>query len=98
MISLQYYSLPKTTRLVTELKSGPDSSVGIAIRYELDGQGSNPGGGRDFPHPSRLALGPKQPPVQRVAGLLPGVKRGVDHPPHLELRLNKECSYIALPV
>ena len=40
--------------------------------------------GRDFPHPSRLALGSTQPPVQWVPGLSWGVKRpgsGVDHPP-----------------
>ena len=41
-------------------------------------------GGRDFPHPSRPALGPTQPPIQCVASLSRGVKRpgyGVDHPP-----------------
>ena len=45
---------------------------------------SNPSGVRDFPHPSRPALGPTHPPVQWVPCLSRGVKRpgsGVDHPP-----------------
>ena len=48
---------------------GRDSSVGIATRYGLDGPGIESRWGRDFPHPSRPALGPTQPPVQWVPGL-----------------------------
>ena len=51
---------------------GRDSVVGIATRYELDGPGIESWWGRDFQHPSRLALGPTQPPVQWV----PGYSRG----------------------
>ena len=61
-----------------------DSSVGIATRYGLDGPGIESWWGRDFPPPSRPALGPTQPPVQWVPGLSWGVKRpgrGADHPP-----------------
>jgi len=32
-------------------------------------RGSNPGGGKDFPHTSRPALGLSQPPIQGVPGL-----------------------------
>jgi hypothetical protein len=60
-----------------------DSSVGIAVRYGLDGPGIESRWGRDFPRPSRPALGPTQPPIKWVPGLFPGVKRpgrSVDHP------------------
>ena len=60
-----------------------DSSVSIATRYGLDGQGIESRWGQDFPHPSRPALGPTQNPTQRVPGISRGVKRprrGVDHP------------------
>ena len=71
------------------------SAVGVATDYGLDGLGveSRWGGGRDFPHPSRPALGPTQPPIQWVRGSFPGVKRpgrGLDHPPHLTPRLEVE--------
>ena len=48
---------------------GRDSSVGIATRYWLDGPGIESLWGRDFPHPSRSALGPTQPPTQWIPGL-----------------------------
>jgi hypothetical protein len=48
---------------------GRDSSVRIATRYGLEGPGIESRWARDFPHPSRPALGPTQPPV-------PGHSRG----------------------
>ena len=53
-------------------KVGRDSSVGIATRYGLDGPAIDSRWGRDFPHPSRSALGPTQLPIQCV----PVVSRG----------------------
>jgi len=50
---------------------GPDSSVGIATDYRLEGPASNPGGDEIF-RQSSPALGPTQPPVKRVPGLSRG--------------------------
>jgi hypothetical protein len=74
---------------------GPGSSVGTATRYGLDGPGIEFRWGRDFPHPSRPALGPTQPPIQWVPGLSRGKRpgRGVDYPPHLASSLRKEWSF-----
>ena len=56
---------------------GRDGSVGIATGYRLNGLGDRiPVGGRDFPHLSRPALGPNQPPVLCV----PGLSRGKEQP------------------
>jgi len=63
---------------------GWDSSAGIATRYRLDGLGIESWWGRDFLHPSRMALGPTHPSLQWVPGLSPGVRqpgRGIDHSP-----------------
>ena len=53
---------------------GRDSAVGIATRYGLDGPGVESWWGRDFPRPSRPALGPTLPPIRWVPGLFPGGK------------------------
>jgi hypothetical protein len=63
---------------------GQDSSVGIATRYGLDGPGIEFGWERDFPHPSRTAVGPTQPPSRWVPSLYRGQSgRGVVLTTHL---------------
>jgi len=52
---------------------GQDSVVGIATRDGLDGPGNESHWRQEFFHQSRPTLGPTQPPVQWVPGLIPGV-------------------------
>jgi len=54
---------------------GPGSVVGIATGYGLDGPGIESRWRRDFPHLSRPALRPTQPPVQWYRVFLGGKKR-----------------------
>ena len=63
---------------------GRDSSVSTVNRYELDGPEIDSRWRQDFPHSSRPAVEPRQPPIQWVTGLSRGAKRpgrDVDHPP-----------------
>jgi hypothetical protein len=59
----------------TVLKVSLVSVVGIATLFGLDGQRIESRLERDFPHPSRPAVGSTQPPIQWVPGLSRGVMR-----------------------
>jgi hypothetical protein len=74
MHNIAIFGLPRSTLFlhITSLTRGRDSSIGIVTRYGLEGPGIESRCGRDFPHLSRPALGPTQPPVQWVPGLSRG--------------------------
>jgi len=78
VIRIQYNTIKYNTQTHTgittntQTKVGRESSVGTATRYGLGGLGIESRWGRDFPHPFRRALGPTQPLIQWVPGLLRG--------------------------
>jgi hypothetical protein len=63
-----------TFNILTSHYVGRDSAVGIATRYVRDGLEIESRWKRDFPQPSRPALGPTKPRVHWVPGLFPGGK------------------------
>ena len=71
-LSFQSCRFPFLSQFLAILR-GRDSSVAIVTRYVLDGPGiESQWEGRDFPHPSRPALGTTLPPVQLVLCLSQG--------------------------
>ena len=61
--------------LLTKYYCGLDSSVGIATELRAGRSGIETRWERDFPHLSRPALGPPQPPVKWVSVLSRGKVR-----------------------
>ena len=75
--------------VVTFITCGPCS--GIATVYGLDRPGIESRWGRDFPHLSRLALGPTQSPVHWVLDLSRGgAGRDADPSPPSSAVVKKE--------
>ena len=71
----------------------PDSAVGIATRYGLDGPGIESRWGVRFSAPVQTCPGAQPVSYTMGTGSFPGVNRagrGVDHPPHLVPKLEKE--------
>jgi hypothetical protein len=69
---------------IMDVEGGRDSVVAIAVGYWLDGPRIECRWRWDFPHPSWLAHGPTQPPIQWASSFFARGKwprRGVDFPP-----------------
>jgi hypothetical protein len=68
----KHYTATSILIYVHGYKSGPGSVVGIATAYGLNGRGIESPWGWDFPHLSRPALRPTQPPVKWIPSLSRG--------------------------
>jgi hypothetical protein len=62
-----------------------NSVIDIATRYGLDGPGIKSRWRRDFPHMSRPALGPTQPPIHWVPEISRGKAAGAWHWPPMPI-------------
>ena len=72
---------------------GPDSSVGIATRYVLDGPGIESRWGARFSAPVQTCPGAHPASYTMGTAAFSGVKRperGADHPPHIASKLKEE--------
>ena len=66
----EYRSFPDIRKSIW----GPGYVSGIATSYELDSPGSESRSRHHFPYPSGPAMGPTQPPVKWVLGMILGGK------------------------
>ena len=85
--------LRQIRKTIFATKVGRDSSVGIAIRYGLDGSGIESWWGARFSAPVQTGPGAQPASCTMGTGSFTGVKRpgrGVDHPSHLVPMLKKE--------
>jgi hypothetical protein len=79
------------------MEGNRDGSVGIANDYGLDGPGIKSRWGRVYTAPVQKGSEAHSPTYTMGTGSFAGVKRprrGVDHPPHLALRLKRAELYL----
>jgi len=80
--------------------TGRYSSVGIAIRYSLDGPWIEPRWGARFSAPLQTGPGAYSSPYTMGAGSFPEVKRpgrGVDHPPQSSAEVKEIVEFVSTP-